>query len=233
MLGNWEAEAGSHAPEHRAFARAARRRYAVNPRPGEGAIAGGEDENYFAWRWGDVLLVALDVRAYTPTCHVLDPGVPDAGGPEDFTLGAAQKKFAEETLIAHAALPYKVLLSHHTVGGNAGDAVNSAYGRGGGRAARTGEQAWLHDLMQRTGAQIFFYGHDHVFTDMVVDDIHYTLPGTSGAPWRFEKDVTGYERYATVAGYARVRVRPESLRVEFVSIEGRSFFHYEVEPRPR
>jgi len=32
--------------------------------------------------------------------------------------------------------------------------------------------------------QIFFYAHDHVFTDMVVDGIHYTLPGSAGAPWK-------------------------------------------------
>jgi len=45
-------------------------------------------------------------------------------------------------------------------------------------AAKIGQQRWLHELMTETGVQIMFYGHDHVFTDGVVDNIHYTLPGS-------------------------------------------------------
>ena len=92
------------------------------------------------------------------------------------------------------------------MGGNAGDAENSAYGRGGGRAAHVGEQAWVHDLCVATGVQVFFYGHDHVFTDMVVDGMHYALPGTTSAPWRFTKKETGYDTSFPDSGYARVRV---------------------------
>src|SRR5438034_63512 len=86
---------------------------------------------------------------------------------------------------ATATAKWKFTFIHHTVGGNAGNDVDTAYGRGGGRAAYVGEQKTIHDMLRRYGVQIFFYAHDHVFTDMVVDGIHYTLPGSAGAPWKF------------------------------------------------
>lgn len=55
--------------------------------------------------------------------------------------------------------------------------------------------AVVHDMMLKYGVQILFYGHDHVFTDMVVDGIHYALLGSAGAPWRFGTAETGYEKY--------------------------------------
>ena len=124
---------------------------------------------------------------YTEACHLLgiNPGLPD-----DWTLGAAQLAWLEQTL-ASATAEWRFTFIHHTVGGNAGNPIDSAYGRGGGRAARVGEQAIVHDLLMRHGVQIFFYAHDHVFTDMVVDGIHYTLPGSAGAPWKFTEFETG------------------------------------------
>ena len=66
--------------------------------------------------------------------------------------------------------------------------------------------------MREYGVQIMFYGHDHVFVDDVVDDIHYTLPGSFGAPWKFGRDITGYERFWTDSGHARLTVRPSETR---------------------
>ena len=121
-------------------------------------------------------------------------------------------------------------VSDNAAGGNGGDEENSAYGRGGGRAAGVGEQAWVHGLMRAHGVQVFFYGHDHVFTDMVVDGIHYTLPGTTSAPWRFDGSETGYETYWTDSGHGRVQVTPERLRVEFVNSEGEILHAFDVRP---
>ncbi len=225
ILGNWEGESGCHPEYKRALARTARQRFTVNPR--RSGVPGNDDEDYYQFTWGDVLLIGLNVRGFTSTRH--DLGLGD-GGPEDFTLGPAQREFLENTLQAsdHA---YKVLLIHHTVGGRAGDEENSAYGRGGGQAYDVGEQAWVHDLMKRTGVQLFLYGHDHVFTDLEVDGIHYTLPGTTGAPWRFSTEETGYEEYWPDAGHARVSVTPERLTVEFVSVERTVLYSYSVQPR--
>jgi predicted phosphodiesterase len=117
------------------------------------------------------------------------------------------------------------------VGGNGGNPDDSAYGRGGGRAAHVGEQAWVHELCRKHGVQVIFYGHDHVFTDQVVDGVHYTLPGTTSAPWRFKTEETGYEQFWIESGYARVRVTPERLKVEFVALGGNVLFAYEVAAR--
>ena len=72
----------------------------------------------------------------------------------------------------------------------------------------------------RHGVQIFFYAHDHVFTDMVVDGIHYTLPGSAGAPWKFTESETGYTTYWPDSGYGRVIVSPDRVQVDFVAMGG-------------
>jgi predicted phosphodiesterase len=102
------------------------------------------------------------------------------------------------------------------VGGDAGDDINSRYGRGGGRAAKTGEQALIHGWMRRFGAQALFYGHDHVFTDIVADGIHYVCVGSAGAPWKFGTAETGYDRFWTPSGFTWVDVSRESLRISFI-----------------
>jgi predicted phosphodiesterase len=80
--------------------------------------------------------------------------------------------------------------------------------------------------MRKFGAQIFFYGHDHVFTDMVVDGIHYMLPGSAGAPWKFEEAETGYTQSWLDSGYARVHVTPDRVQVDFVAMGGRVLTSY-------
>lgn len=230
VLGNWEGESGNHPPSYRALAIQARRRFQVNPRPDTPGVRAGPLEDYYAWRWGDLLLVALNVRGYTPSVHDLGGPPLGEGGPEDFTLGKEQKRFVEEVL-SSSDLPYKVVLIHHPVGGSAPDIGNASYGRGGGNAAHVGEQAWLHQWMQDTGVSVMFYGHDHVFTDLVVDGIHYSLPGTTSAPWRFGPEVTGYEKSWPDSGYGRVTVSPESMKVEFVSVDQGVLLDYDVAPR--
>ncbi len=74
--------------------------------------------------------------------------------------------------------------------------------------------------MLQYGVQIFFYAHDHVFTDMVVDGVHYTLPGSAGAPWKFDESETGYAQYWTDSGFARVDVSPDRVQVGFISTTG-------------
>src|SRR5690606_2186602 len=124
---------------------------------------------------------------------------------------------------------WRFLLIHHAVGGAAGDEANSGYGRGGGQAAAVGEQALVHDLMLEYGVQVFFYGDDHVFADLVVDGIHYTLPGSAGAPWKFTPIEPGYETYWPDSGYARVAVSPERLAVEFINMDGEVIYDYALE----
>jgi hypothetical protein len=84
----------------------------------------------------------------------------------------------------------------------------------------------VHQLMLQYGAQIFFYGHDHVFTDMTVDGIHYTLPGDAGAIWRFSPYETGYEQSWLEYGWTRVDVSPERVHVQFIKMGDGILYEY-------
>jgi len=216
VVGNWDGENGYFTADQIAYSRKERMLYVPAP-DDEGYPEGGSPgQDYYALTWGDALLVVLNVQSYTEVPLLLDY---PTGSPEDWTLGVDQLAWLETTL-AESTAKWKFLFIHHAVGGSAGDHANSIYGRGGGLAANVGEQAYVHDLMLQHGVQTFFYGHDHVFTDMVVDGIHYSLPGSAGAPWKFLSVETGYTDYFTDSGFARVEVSPDEVRVEYVSYYG-------------
>jgi 3',5'-cyclic AMP phosphodiesterase CpdA len=216
VVGNWDGETGCFTTEEIERSRSQRLLYLPGPDDRTYAEGGSPTQDYYAFTWGDALFVVLNVMTYTPTCHRLSD---DSGLPDDWTLGAAQLAWLDRTL-AGATSKWRFLFIHHTVGGAAGDFENSAYGRGGGQAAAIGEQAVIHDMMRRYGVQVFFYGHDHVCTDMVVDGIHYTLPGSAGAPWKFVEGETGYQTFWPDSGFARVQVAPDSVQVDFVPMGG-------------
>jgi 3',5'-cyclic AMP phosphodiesterase CpdA len=224
VIGNWEGENGCYTAEELFRSRDQRVLYLPGPTPATYPEGGSYAEDYYAFTWGDALFVVLNVMSYTSTPHLLS----DAELPDDWTLGKTQLTWLENTLKA-ATSRWRLLFIHHTVGGAAGNAANSNYGRGGGQAAYVGEQATVHELMRKHGVQIFFYGHDHVFTDMEVDGIHYTLPGSAGAPWKFGTSETGYTDYWPDSGYGRVDVSPTSVRVEFIAQGGALLYSYTVD----
>lgn len=227
--GNWEGENGWHPAREKEWARKAR--MAFFPNPGEKTYpeGGSKDEDYYGFVWGDVLCLVLNVTGYTPKGHVLNSRI---GEKDDWTLGDRQRAWLFQQLSGSTAR-WKLLFIHHTVGGNAGDDMNTRYGRGGGRAASVGEQALIHKWMQQYGVQVLFYGHDHVFTDMTVDGIHYTCVGSAGAPWKFTREETGYERSWTPSGYTWVEVGEDSMHVSFIkpgkgAIEGEIMHTYTI-----
>jgi hypothetical protein len=224
VVGNWEGENGEFLPEEIAWSREQRMLYMPAPEPSTTPEGGSPYEDYYAFTWGDALFIVLNVMTYTPTPHLLssNPGLPD-----DWTLGTEQLDWLRVTL-ANATSRWRFILIHHAVGGAAGDLANSAYGRGGGQAAYVGEQAIVHQLMRDHGVQIFFYGHDHVFADMTVDGIHYTEPGSAGAPWMFTQAETGYTQSWREAGWGRVDVTPENVHVQFISITGAILYEYTI-----
>jgi hypothetical protein len=226
VIGNWEGENGNYTAEQIERSRSQRLLYMPNPEPDTYPAGGSEHEDYYAFTWGGALFVVLNVMSYTPTEHLLS----SAGGQaDDWTLGQDQFDWLEETL-EDSDERWKFLMIHHAVGGAAGDPANSNYGRGGGQAAHVGEQALVHQMMIDHGVQIFFYGHDHVFTDMIVDDIHYSMPGSAGAPWMFTSAETGYETSWLVSGWANVDVSPDSVDVQFIEMGGELIYEYSVGP---
>lgn len=225
VIGNWEGENGTYTDAEIAWSREQRTRYVPAPEPGTYPEGGSPGEDYYAFTWGDALFVVLNVMSYTTTEHLLGtyPGVPD-----DWTLGEAQLGWLADTL-ANARARWRFVLIHHPVGGAAGDEINSAYGRGGGQAAAVGEQAIVHQLMLDHGVQVFFYAHDHVFTDMVVDGVHYTEPGSAGAIWMFTAAETGYAESWLQSGWGRVDVGPDAVDVKLVALGGVVLHEYTVE----
>jgi 3',5'-cyclic AMP phosphodiesterase CpdA len=233
VLGGWDSENGCDTPEEIDRSRQERLRYMPGPKPETYLEGGSPFEDYYAFTWGDALFVMLNVFTYTPGCHQLStyPGLRD-----DWTLGDAQLAWLRSTLEG-ATAKWKFLMIHHPVGGDAGNPeldpvnaeVNSAYGRGGGRAARVGEQEIVHELMREFGVQAFFYGHDHVFTDMTVDDIHYSLPGSAGAIWFFTEAETGYSEFWSTSGWAKVDVTPNNVHVQFLALGGELLYEYTLD----
>lgn len=224
VLGGWDSEAGCNKPDEIERSRSQRLLYVPGPDATTYPEGGSAFQNYYAFTWGDALFVMLDVFTYTPTCHLLyeDPGLAD-----DWTLGTEQLDWLRGVLAGTTA-KWRFLFIHHPVGGMTPDPVESAYGRGGGLAANVGMQATVHQLMRDHGVQVFFYGHDHVFTDMTVDGIHYALPGSAGAPWMFTHDETGYDTFWSDSGWGRVDVTPDSVHVRFINLAGETLYEFTV-----
>lgn len=222
VIGNWEGENGDFSEAERQRSVDARKLLMPGPDADTYPEGGSPIGDYYAFTWGDALFMVLNVQSYTPTAHLLSE---TGGTADDWTLGEVQMAWFMETLKA-ATSKWRFIFIHHTVGGAAGSLADSNYGRGGGQAATVGEQAIVHQLMRDYGVQIFFYGHDHVFTDMVVDEIHYTLPGSAGAPWMFDEFDTGYSQFWMESGWAWVQVKPETVHVQFVNLEGTAIYDY-------
>ncbi len=229
VIGNWEGENGWHDEKYRSWARNARMAWMPGPMPDTYPEGGGEFSDYYAFTWGDTLNIVLTVTGYTTIGHIHNTKV---GRGDDWTLGKEQKEWLYKQLKKSKA-KWKFIYIHHTVAGKAGDDLNTRYGRGGGQAAKIGEQKLIHKWMKKFNVNALFYGHDHVFTDIPVDGIHYTCVGSAGAPWKFTTEETGYKNYIPDSGYTLVDIDADKVLVSFIrpdSIkpEGEVLHQYEV-----
>ena len=231
ILGNWSGESGKFPEKNIQIVAAVRRNLLPGPNHQTYPQGGSEGEDYYAFSWGDALYIMLNIQTYSkPSAPEKFPTLmADVNRIEEWTLGEKQMSWFETTL-RNATERFRFVCVHHPAGGNAGDTLNTLYGRGGSRAWNTGEQLRIHNLMKKHKVQIFFYGHDHVFVDDVVDGIHYTLPGSCGAPWHFTKEETGYERFWPESGHAQLDITPEKATVTFINIEGKKLHTFSVLP---
>jgi predicted phosphodiesterase len=231
VIGNWNGESGKF-PD-KSIELVANVRKALLPGPNHLTYpqGGSEREDYYAFTWGDVLYVMLNIQTYSKPSNPanLPSLMSDVNEITEWTLGEKQMTWYETTL-KNAKESFRFVCIHHPAAGNAGDALNTNYGRGGARAWNLGEQAKIHALMKKHKVQIFFYGHDHVFVDDIVDGIHYTLPGSCGAPWKFTKAETGYERFWPDSGHATLEVTPEKATVTFFNLENKVLHTFSVLP---
>jgi hypothetical protein len=231
LIGNWSGESGKFPEKSIEMMAAVRQAFLPGPNHLTYPQGGSDKEDYYAFSWGDALYVMLNIQTYSKPSQPdqLPSLMADVNQITEWTLGEKQMAWFETTL-RKATERFRFVCMHHAAGGNAGDLDNTLYGRGGARAWNTGEQARIHALMKKHHVQIFFYGHDHVFVDDVVDGIHYALPGSCGAPWHFTKEETGYERSWPDSGHAQLEVTPEKASISFINVEGKVLHSFSVLP---
>jgi hypothetical protein len=221
--------------------------YTGNTDTSYGVIGGDAlQEDYYAWTWGDALFVVIDPYHYSMTW----PSEGDAYGGEgqdgevggtrwDWTLGIQQYLWLKSTL-ENSHAKYKFVFSHQVTGGA------TVYGRGGISAApyfewggenadgtwgfdehRPAAEGWtlpIHQLMVANGVNIFFHGHDHIYSLEQLDGIYYVecaKPDDAGYAWEpygYGVNENLYPDGLNIpnSGYLRVTVSPEEAEVEYV-----------------
>lgn len=231
-LGNHEGESGyylkQNAPNNIAvWGTLWRKNYYANPFP-NGFYTGnmtrepnGIDypENYYAFEWGDALFVVLDVYR--------DCDVNEKPQNWDWTLGETQYRFLRNALEKSNA-KYKFVFAHHTRGQGRGAVVTAKGAEWGGYNKSNYEfdkyrPGWglpIHQLMVKTGVNIFFQGHDHLYAKEELDGLVYQetpMPADS----TYEIGVlANADAYTDVTmrgtGHLRVRVSDAGVVVDFV-----------------
>ena len=206
VLGNHEGELGFNWVDLASWSENARKLYIPNPDSNTYPEGGSDDENYYAFTWGDALFIALDPYRYTINHPKLTTG------PEAWTLGSTQLGWLENVLKNSDAI-YKFIFIHHLVGG-----CNS-YARGGVECADRGEWGSLiHPLLFENNVDIVFHGHDHAFSDEIKDGIRYTLvpnPHNAEVPWADNDFFYDPENVILSPGHLRVTVN-DNVLVEYI-----------------
>ena len=232
-IGNHEGEFGYYLeqtpPENIAvYATLARQRWFPNPVP-DGFYSGnprreahgiGLPENYYAFEWGDALIVVLDAYRYFS-------GNAKPRGWE-WTLGREQYDWLRQTLESSSA-PYKFVFLHHILGQTRGGvAVAGGFEWGGKNQKGVDEfvqmrSGWLlpiHQLMVKHGVSILFQGHDHLYAREELDGIVYQeVPMPSDSTYRIGTTDNG-DAFGGIkidaSGHLRVRVTPAHATVDYV-----------------
>ena len=211
------------------WADASRRAYFADP--AADAFYGGTpgtpgSGNYYAFTWGDALIVVLDPFTFTNGRPNRDPWL--------WTLGETQWAFLESTLLASTAR-FKFVFIHNLVGGaqNAmrGGAEASVLYEWGGQELdgtdgfATHRPTWrtpIHDLFVETGVTAVFHGHDHFFAQQERDGIIYqTVPQPAAINTRNGTTLAadyGYlaGTFLSSAGHMRVSVSDTAVTAEYV-----------------
>jgi phosphatidylethanolamine-binding protein (PEBP) family uncharacterized protein len=212
---------------------------------GRTAMRDGGASNYYAFEWGDALIVVLD--PFWSTTDRIRGGQGGGGqraaeprgplkpvdGSWTSTLGREQYDWLDRTLAASKSA-HKFVFIHHLVGGmggaeSRGGAESVPYFEWGGKNAdgsdgfaehRPGWPMPVHDLLVKRGVSAVFHGHDHLYVHGQRDGIHYQCvpqPGNLAGGTRSAAEY-GYASGTILGspGHVRVRVAPKEATVEFV-----------------
>jgi hypothetical protein len=227
----WAGSAGSLA----VWANDMRKRHFPGPVP-DGYYTGnassephaGQLEDYYAWRWGDALFVALDPFWYSTR----------RGGDDGWvwTLGQEQYQWLARTLAGSDAR-FTFVFIHHLVGGDQqarGGAEASRFFEWGGANAdgtpgfashRSGWELPIHELLVKHRATAVFHGHDHLYARQERDGLAYQevpQPGDARGGSARAAGAYGYTSGSVLGGtgYLRVKVDAGGTAVEYIDMSG-------------
>jgi hypothetical protein len=193
----------------------------ATPEPAVGLL-----QNYYAFTWGDVLIVVLDPFWSTRT---------QGNGTDNWnwTLGSDQYAWMKRTLETSPAR-LKFVFVHHLVGGFGKDrrggveaaglwewGGQNADGSPGFAANRPGWADPIHALFVRTGVTALFHGHDHLFVKQDLDGIVYHEVPQPGFPRPDSTSSAADYGYTTgvlygSSGHLRVKVAAGKATVDYV-----------------
>jgi hypothetical protein len=201
MLGDHDGEQGwPEVAGIKALSLPARLKHMPNAYESYGDTLGAAPQgNWYAFETGDVLVVALDPSARTPT---------QPTSPQDWTLGERQLDWLIHTLASSRAT-FKIVLSEHLLGGVSDPAVPFWKGRGGLTATTngqingefSGEQSIIHEALKEYGAQLFMTFHDHVVVwgekvdeNFAPEGVIYAIGGRSSGIAHNWTNLTWYQK---------------------------------------
>lgn len=203
-------------------------------------------ENYYAFEWGDALFVVLDVYR--------DCDVNEKPQNWDWSLGETQYRFLKNAL-ENSTAKYKFVFAHHTRGQGRGAVVTAKGAEWGGYSNkgvyefdkyRPGWGLPIHQLMVKTGVNIFFQGHDHLYAKEELDGLVYQevpMPSDSSYEIGYLANADAYTDVTMRGtGHLRVSVSDAGVVVDFVGAlmpkdetgdkkNGEVLYSYTVKPR--
>lgn len=194
----------------------------------------GTTANYYAFEWGDALVVVLDPFSPTTTKprggQEMETTLTDQSWA--LTLGREQYDWLDRTLAASKAR-YKFVFIHHLVGGigkaSRGGVEAAPYFEWGGKNAdgspgfaahRPGWTKPIHQLLVDRGVSAVFHGHDHLYVHSELDGVTYQCVPQPGNPRGGTRSAAEYGyKSGTIfgsPGHLRVTVAPMGATVSFV-----------------
>ncbi len=232
------------------WANTQRRRYFPNPRPdnfysGSQATdaAQGPLEDYFAWQWGDALMIVLNPYWYGPERKAAERW--------NLSLGDQQYQWLEKTL-SQTSAAYIFVFIHQLAGGadrqGRGGAEAVPFGEWGGlnadgtpglAANRPGWKEPVHALLRRYRVSAVFHGHDHLYAYQQRDGIVYQevpQPAHEGGGDPKSAAEYGYLSGTILAkaGFMQVSVSPQQAQVALYpagSATAAPLHSYQIAPR--
>jgi len=234
-LGNHEGENGYYLNQHDGsnigvYGTNWRKYYFPNPVPNdfytgnshEEEYGIGLPENYYAFTWGNVQFIVLDVYRH---CDINEK-------PKnwEWTLGKDQYDWLKNTLESSNS-KFKIVMAHHTRGQGRGGINTAKAFEWGGYSGDSGTNyqfdtnrpGWgvpIHQLMVNNGVNLYLQGHDHVYAKEELDGIIYqTMPMPSDSTYNLGYIANGGAFDGVVlngTGHLRFEVDEDCIKVDYV-----------------